>query len=284
MARAYVCLARNDLDENLLQVLDLVPNTSLRNFPYTPAGQTGYLTWFVQNNAVATTAGGGGVQTMTAKTYGLAGYLIDVVEDTPGPNLAITAADANTTAAAILTRVGLGMPLTLADVNAAIAATVAGSDLEGTLGASRGTLASVLAILSGEAYVVPAGAQVADALGAFPAAAKGFFAIAPIITPTQVTGPGGRKSTQPAPHVAPVQTGLHDVGFRPLRQLYDTGDLHRSALLGELATLKSVRFVFENAAFTYGAGGTALTIGGTVIGTNHTAPAVVVYSATGAVI
>lgn len=284
MARAYVCLARNDLDENLLQVIDLVPNTSLRNFPYTPAGQTGYLTWFAQNEAVATTAGGGGVQTMTAKTYGLAGYLIDVVEDTPGPNLAITAADANTIAAAILTRVGLGLPLTLADVNAAIAATVAGSDLEGTIGASRGTLASVLAILCGEAYVVPAGAQVADAAGAFPAAAKGFFATAPNIMPTLMTGPGGRRSTQPMPHSVPVQTGTEDTGFRPMRVLYDTGDLHRSVLLGEMAKLKSPRFVFENAAFTYGAGGTALTIGGVNIGTTHTAPAVVIYSATGAVI
>ena len=82
MARAFICLARNDLDENALQVLDLVPNTSQRNPIYDGEGQTGYLTWFRQNDLP--TVSGLGPILAASTVYGLQAYLLSNVDNQAG--------------------------------------------------------------------------------------------------------------------------------------------------------------------------------------------------------
>ena len=45
----YICLCRSDIPESTLQVLDLVPNTSLRDRIYDPPGQTKYVSFQTVN-------------------------------------------------------------------------------------------------------------------------------------------------------------------------------------------------------------------------------------------
>jgi len=81
----YICLARNDIPDGTLQVLDLVPNTSLRNQSIDPPGQTRYLkrtrrvnVGLDANTGVVTR--GGGVQGSANFLTGLEAYLLDRVE------------------------------------------------------------------------------------------------------------------------------------------------------------------------------------------------------------
>jgi hypothetical protein len=82
---------------------------------------------------------------------------------------------------------------------------------------------------------------------------------------------------------------LQDVGFREIRKVLDTGDLHRSAGTGVLDQLGLSTFTWQNSAFTYGGGATpAQTVAGVnIASTGATAfqgRAVVVYDAAGNVI
>ena len=83
MARAYIVLTRNDLDNNMLQVLDLKPNAtpSQGSVIYGGSPQGGYQSFYLLDgvNAAVTTAGAGPI-TIAATTYGLSAYLIDRVE------------------------------------------------------------------------------------------------------------------------------------------------------------------------------------------------------------
>jgi len=284
--RAYIVLLRNDLPDNLLEVLDLIPNTSQRRFPYETYGQTHYLSYYLLdgvNNAV-TTAGAGPI-TIAADTYGLSGYLIDRIENTGTLGTpALTAAEAVTIAGLIEADAAGGNPLTAPVIDAHIvAATVAGNGL--ALGNSTGTVEEILRILAGERYKIAAGVVVEDGANAYVPGIKGFFTTPPNRVQPTTTGPGGRKSTDRVlPEVAPIQTPPEDVQHVFLRRIYDTGDLHRSALLGDLAELKDPNYSFLNAAFTYGAGGTALSLSGAFIGAGGGWQAVQVYDENGNVI
>lgn len=80
----YICLARNDIPDGTLQVLDLWPNTSLRNQSIDPPGQTRYVNR-TQRSACAVDAntglvsGGAGNRALNGLT-GLEAYLLDRVE------------------------------------------------------------------------------------------------------------------------------------------------------------------------------------------------------------
>ncbi len=119
MARAYICIARNDVDENLLQVLDLKPNSSQRVPSLTPEGQTGYITHSPQHDTV--------VAATAVAYYGLAAYLWDTIEDVTNGNKHLTVADCNTVAAAILAAQGLGTALTSVVINPIIVAATGGA-------------------------------------------------------------------------------------------------------------------------------------------------------------
>jgi hypothetical protein len=285
--RAYIVLRRSDLPDNFLEVLDLQPNTSQRRFPYETYGQTHYLSHFLfdgVNNAV-TTAGAGPIA-VAADTYGLSGYLIDRVENTGGVGTpALTAVEAWTISVLIEGDASAGNPLTAAVINTHIN-TPAGVSLSGLqLGNSSGSVQDILAILAGARYKIAAGAIVEDGANAYVPGAKGFFTTPPNRVQPTITGPGGRKSTDRViPEVLPVQTPPEDVEHVFLRHIYDTGDLHRSALLGVLSELKAPTYSFLNASETYGAGGTAIDLSGTAIPATGVYPAVQVYDENGNVI
>ena len=153
----YICLARSDIPDGIIQVLDLSPNTSLRNEIYDPQGQTRYVNR-VQVNTVPFTPTG----YVRDATDGLKAYLVDRVE--PGPDsiglIEWTEAHQAAVAGGLVTRLDAGATMTLADVNAVIQATFPTSDFDGTASNSTGVLTELLAILSGRGYRLPAGGSV----------------------------------------------------------------------------------------------------------------------------
>jgi hypothetical protein len=298
MARAYIVLARNDLDDNLLQVLDLSPNKSQRNSVYAGAGQTHYQTHFLLdavNAAVATQAGlaGGASLDSDGDTYGLSAYLIDNVEDTLGTQ-ALTAVEAGQISALIEQDASNGVALTLAAINIHIntPAGVGGSDLDGILGASTGSVEEVLRILAGERWKLPDNSQVQVVGGTFDAAVRGFFTTAANIEQPEsvraLNGAGirGRNpfSGRVVPTTAVVNTGTQDGNHNQVLPIVNTGALQLSALSGVLSELVAPAFTFLNPAFTYGAGGTATDLDGVAIPATGAHRAVTVYAADGTVI
>ena len=104
MARAYIVVARNDVPDNLLQTLDIWPNTSQRNAAVDPAGQTHYNSFFLLDgvNAPVALAAPAPNITVNGDTYGLSAYLVDnVLADFGGADRALTAAEAIAVAARI---------------------------------------------------------------------------------------------------------------------------------------------------------------------------------------
>lgn len=163
----YIAMIRDDIPDGVLQVLDLFPNTSLRNQVVDPPGQTKYVRR-LQNDSVSVSS-----SVTTAEFKGLAAYLIDAVAD-GGDGGALTAAEANAMAAGIIANVlDAGVAATLANINVELAAVVAGTAL--TAGGSVGTLADVLKILAGGEYVVPAGTAADSGAGLFKGALAGAF-------------------------------------------------------------------------------------------------------------
>jgi len=309
MARAFIVLARNDLEDNLLQVLDLKPNSSqfLPSQDGQNSGQTGYQTFYSRdaavNSTVATQAGAGGGASIDSDgvAYGLAAYLLANVQDQV-TTAAITAAVANATKNAIFARVAAGSSLTAAAIATCLTANGvanAGAGTTLTAGTSTGVLASVLRILAGEVWRLPDATQVTAAGGAFDATAKGAFVLRPIVlSPASHEGTYGAvhgrnyhsplpmlRPGEPRAGMVPVQTGTHDVLFRDVRTVVDTGELHLSALTGALVALKASTYSFLNTAYTYAGGATpATTIANGNIPATGAARAVVVYDASGNVI
>lgn len=121
----YICLRRTDIPAGILQVLDLWPNTSLRNAAVDPPGQTKYVSFRPQNETVAT--GAGPNFTTSAAYYGIAAYLLDniVAGGLAAGTGALTAAQANTIAANIVTGLNNAHPMTEADLDTYLSATVA---------------------------------------------------------------------------------------------------------------------------------------------------------------
>ncbi|MDP2728793.1 MAG: hypothetical protein Q8P59_14790 [Dehalococcoidia bacterium] len=276
----YPVLARNDLDDSLLQILDLKPNTSL-DMPSVGVGQTGYRSDYFQNQAVAVNAGP--PVAIDGVTYGLRAYILDRIED-PAGGVPTSVADAATIANAILTQVAAGGDLLAATLNAMVVVVHgAGSSWDGSAGNSRGTVQDLLRILQGEVYRMADGATISDGAGVFHAADTGTFVTTPNVTKT-LSHPGGRQGTEQIPSAAAAQTGTQDLTFRNIRRILNTGEVHLSALTGVLSKLILTTFTWVNPQFTYGAGGTALNIAGGVMPTGGAGRALVVYDITGAVI
>jgi hypothetical protein len=252
MATAYIVSARTDMENSGLQVLDLKPNTSQRNLIYDGQGQTSYLTWTAQNDTVV--LAGAGPITTAALYRGMAAYLVDRVQNRTGGagDLALVAAEANSIATSILARVVTGQSLLLADINVLINAPagVAGSDLDGTLGTSTGSVEDILKICQGWVYRLPTGSQVADAVPNFDATIRGAFAV------------------------------QADADYQAQREFEMTGALRVSLANGVLSHLTPATFVNLNPALSYAAGN-ALRVNGTDLPVTGVGRAVVVYDALG---
>lgn len=184
----YILMRRTDIPNGVLQVDELKPNDSQRNYTLDPPGQSGYVRNIPANDTVVTAQpGGGGTPILTIRDFcGLAAYLIDNVEDSGAA--AITDAVANDAAALIIARVRTGLSVTLADVDAALVAAgaTAGTGLEA--GASTGTLAELLSLLMGAKYQLPSGSIVDTTGGAFNPTRQGFFAETPGVKTILATG------------------------------------------------------------------------------------------------
>lgn len=199
----FIAMRRTDIPNGVLQVLDLVPNTSLRNSIYDPAGQTKYVNRLVNDTL------GPLVSNQTTATYeGIAAYLLDVTADGVTTR-SITVTQANATAAAIILRVNGGLSLTAANITTLLVAAGCGAGTTivgaGGAGQSAGSVADLLKIVAGGTYVLPVGTT-RNPGAARPAGTAGAFV------------PGTYRDT------------------------YDTGALAISFGAGELAVYKSAVF------------------------------------------
>lgn len=289
MARVYICLARNDMDGHLLQILDLKPNSSQPGNLLSSvslgvgvqSGETGYQSYMAQMDAVVLHAAGAGAFDTNATYYGLPAYLIDNVNNTTG-DVAISATQALNIARRISGRMANAQDVSLNDINVAIRAEGADGGFP-ALGAtstlngagapstrSTGSVTDVLRILSGGVYMVPGNSLVIGNGGIFPWDIIGLLPAAHY--------PTGDFTTLPVPN------GTVQDLYRDVRRFHDTGALYRSATVGVLSKLKDPAFVWHNPLFTYGPTGTALTFNGVNIGTTGAARAVTVYALDGSVI
>jgi hypothetical protein len=261
------------LEDNLLQVLDLVPNTSQLNPIYQGQGQTGYLTWFPQNDAVALTAGP--PVTVNSTVYGVRAYLLDSIDDqSGGGNAPMSVASANLVSIAILNRVAQGLPLTGAALDSLVGGLLTGSDFTGATApgsTSLGVVEELLRILAGEVYRVSSGAALSDGGGAFHGAKVGVFVTAPNIVQDLGFGSGGISAAFGLPVIpttVPVQTGTQDVNFRRIRPIQDTGELAMSTATGVLSKLDLASYSFRNPSYIYAPNTSTITCGSLAAATN----------------
>jgi len=155
----YICMIRTDLPDSLVQVVDLLPNTSQRNLIYDGPGQTKYVNRGAFTGTTATTV------TATAHVtdmsfYGLAAYIADNVASGI-TNLTVPDSIANLMAADLVAILNAGGVLNLAGINTAMQGT-AGAQGDETLTSvggtgSVGSVAEVLQICAGGSYLLPSG-------------------------------------------------------------------------------------------------------------------------------
>ena len=177
----YIAMRRTDIPNGVLQVLDLVPNTSLRNQIYDPIGQTKYINRFSTDTVAALSA-----NATVAEYSGLAAYLLDHVTDGVTA-VTITVGVANATANAITALLNAGSAVTVAAVDNALVANGVANAGAGTglaTAPSDGAIADILQILAGGQYVLPAGSVVGNL--AAPAGLGSF--VSGVYLPTYDTG------------------------------------------------------------------------------------------------
>jgi hypothetical protein len=204
--QVFLIMNRTDIPDGELQVVDLWPNTSSKNYIYPPGlGQTGY----IHNIPAPLMAGSvdtGPPVVAMADLYGVGAYMLGNIDD---GGATITAADADAIAAGLLAITqadpGGGTALNLAAVNAVIGGVVGGASL--TAGGSTGVLTELLSILAGNVYLVSSGTALSDGGGAF-------------------IGPVG------------------DFVEGTYKQLYDIGQFKCSHLNGNVSLLKDPNFTY----------------------------------------
>lgn len=220
----FICLARTDIPDSVLQITDLWPNKSQANAVTdpSPVGPK-YINAPVTNNVVLTTAGA--VKTFTAARSGLAAYLLVNVQQDGAGGAAITTTQANVAAAALIAAMRAGTALNLAAINVIlVAACGAGTELTSAGGSlSTGAVADVLRILSSTPYEVPAGTQIQEA------------------------GPLFHAQTQPAFNASCFDPAFHDV-------LPTDSSFYTSLSFGKIAGFKAASFTYR------GTIGSALTV------------------------
>lgn len=290
--RAYIVTARTDMDNLQLLLYQLRPDTMHRVPSMEPPGQTRYIPRVVVDDPLVLVPQTDTSAQLVPGARGLGAWALDNIQNQAGgKSLALTAAQAAEFSLKIRQRVDAGQPLTAAALDATLNTVtgVSGSSVGGTVGSqSTGSVADLLRLLGGSVYVVPAGATVAAPGGVFPADKTGLhvpvggFAPDMPINPTSFQGTWQfpEKTMQPGhplPPNFPTRSGV---------PLVDTGELRISVRQGEMSKLVDPRYLWRNPLFTYGAGGTATTLGGQSIPGIHDpnsfqARAIVVYDDAG---
>lgn len=224
MAEVFLIMQRTDIPDGVLQVVDLWPNTSSKNYIYPPGlGQTGYI-HNIPDAAADGSVGAGPTFTVTADVTGVSAYLLAVIDTGAGAGGApFTGAEADAATAGLVAIANAGTVLDAAAVDAVLAGVVGGTSLAG--GGSLGTLSELLSVMAGNVWRIPAGEDLAV---------------------------GGVKVA--------AQVGNFEAGV--YTQLYDIGQFLVSNLNGNVSLLKDPSFFYDNtagAAITvYSATGTIL--------------------------
>lgn len=267
--QAYIIPRRNDLDGMNIQVTDLWPSESQKNYIYDGYGQAGYLKWSLDPPGATVVDGdswaSGSTNTLllvgdvlvvdstvdaandcqrtAVAQFGLAAYLRERVEAAglaagtapPTPDNAQLMADA------IMAGTEAGVPPTLANLNAALSSVVAATELTNAGGSeSFGSVEDVLRILRGEVYRVPAFTIITNAAGLFLA-----------LAPRQVL-----EAAQTSVDTFYAVGGFLVAGepaYREFRALYRNSYFEVSNGEGVLHALKDV-IDFSNPNFAYTAG------------------------------
>jgi len=223
MPQVFLVMRRTDIPEEEMQVVDLKPNTSQRNYVLTPPGQSGYI-HNIPAPAIAASVAAGPPVAATADLTGLAAYLIGNLDTTAGVGGAVyTGAQADAAAGALVAIAQAGTVLDAAAVDAILAVFVAGTSLSG--GGSTGVLSELLSVMAGNGYMIEAGTEISDGGGLF------------------------------AGRVGDFVEGVY-------KQLYDTGSFNISNGEGNIFRYKQATFTYldvQGAALTvYSATGTLL--------------------------
>lgn len=155
----FICKRRSDIPNSTLQITDLWPNKSQANAVIDPKPQgPRYIN--APTTATVTLSSTGGVQRyFPSDQAGLAAYLLANVQKAGAGGGALTPANADTIAAALIAAMAAGSTLDLTAINVRLAATGgAGTELTTAGGSlSTGAVTDVLRILAGATYTVPSG-------------------------------------------------------------------------------------------------------------------------------
>jgi len=171
--QVYVVMARTDIPSGVLQMTELKPNDSQRNYIYEPPGQTQYVKNIPTTTVLAPIVAAGPPVTTSRVSEGMGAYLIDnVAEGTTG--LTLLPAVIDPAAAAVIAAAQAGTVLDLAAINAILVGAGADGATDLTAGGSTGSVADVLGILAGRVYVVPSGSVLSDGGGLFVAPVGSF--------------------------------------------------------------------------------------------------------------
>jgi hypothetical protein len=151
----YICLARPDIPDGTVQILDLSPNTSQRSLIYEPPGQTKYVNRALNEAPIPVPTSGA----VSSDFNGLQAYLADRFDPVNLGGAVWSEADLALGAAALLAEVDAGNPLTGGGggtVNAALLAAL-GAAVGFGVGGETAVLTELLSVLAGRGYVLPAG-------------------------------------------------------------------------------------------------------------------------------
>jgi hypothetical protein len=209
MAQVFLIMLRTDIPDGVLQVVDLWPNTSSKNYVIDPGlGQTGYL-HNIPAPSIAAGVAAGPPLVATADLTGVAAYLIGHIDTTGvGSSAVFSGAEADTAAAALVAIAQAGTVLDTAAVNGVLGAVVGGTTISG--GGSTGVLSELLSVIAGNVYRITAGAVLSDGGGDFAGTVGAFV------------------------------TGTY-------AQLYNIGPFLASNLNGNVSLLKDASFTYDNA-------------------------------------
>jgi hypothetical protein len=206
MPQVFLVMQRTDIPDEVMQVVDLVPNTSQRNYVLTTPGQSGYV--HPISAGVATGfVGAGPLFTTSSDLSGVSAYLLGNINTAAGAGAPFTGAQADAAAAALAVIAQAGTVMDLAAVNAALAIVVAGTTL--TAGGSTGVLTELLSAMAGNQWMIPAGTDLAVA---------------------------GVKTT--------AVNGAFVAGS--YRAIYDTGAFHISNGEGNISRMKLATFTYDD--------------------------------------
>jgi tetrahydromethanopterin S-methyltransferase subunit E len=225
----YICLARNDIPDGTVQILDLKPNTSQRSLIYEPPGQTRYVNRAVNEAPVPVPTSGA----VSTDFNGLQAYIADRFDPANLGGAVWSEADLALAAATLLGEVDLGNELTdptTTDTVTTVLTVALGAAVGFAVGGTTAVLTELLSVLAGRGYVLPAG-SIKLVGAAWDAVQRGAF--------TEDVLHFG--TTWDSGEIVPANIGGDTVAVetKPIRHTYDSTHFQVSLGQGHLATFQA---------------------------------------------